>query len=144
MPPRYDLDGLKYEYAGTTGWKILRLINKRIERLLDRDHLIGHSYLLKKDDASIEQQLLDAFYRNIIPLLQEYFYGDYAKIGAVLGKGFVYEEEGTDEEDFAAEINIEYPEKDIYQIIDYRQGHPGRQYIQEGMTIKSAIQLLVK
>ncbi|GAO31719.1 McrB family protein [Geofilum rubicundum] len=144
MPPRYDLEGLKYEFAGTTGREILRVINKRIEKLLDRVHLIGHSYLLIKNGSSVEEQLQDAFYRNIIPLLQEYFYGDYAKIGAILGKGFIYEENSTDEEDFAADINFEYPEKDIFQIIDYRQGHPGRQYIQEGMTFKSAIQLLVK
>ena len=30
-----------------------------------------------------------AFKDKIIPLLQEYFYGDYGKIGLVLGGGFV-------------------------------------------------------
>jgi hypothetical protein len=35
------------------------------------------------------QRLADAFNNNIVPLLQEYFYGDYGKIGLVLGDGFV-------------------------------------------------------
>jgi 5-methylcytosine-specific restriction protein B len=29
------------------------------------------------------------FQNKIIPLLQEYFFGDYGKIGLVLGRGFV-------------------------------------------------------
>ncbi len=65
--------------------KILDTINERIEILLDRDHLIGHSYFLKVND---EHTLKNAFAENIIPLLQEYFYGDYAKIILVLGEGF--------------------------------------------------------
>jgi hypothetical protein len=52
-------------------------INLRIEKLLDKDHLIGHSYFMKVKDLDTLQ---DAFYRNIIPLLQEYFYGDFGKI----------------------------------------------------------------
>lgn len=65
--------------------EILETINKRIEILLDRDHLIGHSYFLKVED---EQDLLSAFKDRIIPLLQEYFYSDYAKIELVLGEKF--------------------------------------------------------
>lgn len=65
--------------------KILNTINERIEILLDRDHLIGHSYFLKIKDAI---SLKKAFSESITPLLQEYFYGDYAKIILVLGEGF--------------------------------------------------------
>jgi len=36
-----------------------------------------------KDDLTL------AFKDKIVPLLQEYFYGDYGKIGLVLGEGFV-------------------------------------------------------
>ncbi len=64
---------------------ILKTINKRIEILLDRDHLIGHSYFLKVKN---EADLLSAFKDRIIPLLQEYFYSDYAKIELVLGAKF--------------------------------------------------------
>ena len=65
---------------------VLKKINERIELLIDRDHTIGHSYFINVDSA---QRLADAFNNNIVPLLQEYFYGDYGKIGLVLGKGFV-------------------------------------------------------
>src|SRR5690554_2961161 len=140
MPPVYHLDGLNYEFAGTTGREILRVINKRIEKLLDRDHLIGHSYFLKKEDEPEEEKLKDTFYRHVIPLLQEYFYGDYAKIGAVLGAGFVFNEEEPEDIHFAeGYTDIEFPEKEIYQIIDYREN----KYVQEGMTFEKAIKQLI-
>ncbi|MTG98205.1 AAA domain-containing protein [Myroides sp. BIT-d1] len=72
--------------------EVLEVINKRIEVLLDRDHLIGHSYFLNVDSV---ETLQSRFMNNIIPLLQEYFYGDYGKIGLVLGKGFVEKSEGN-------------------------------------------------
>jgi 5-methylcytosine-specific restriction enzyme B len=126
MPPLYDLPALEYEYAGFQGKDILKTINKRIEKLLDRDHLIGHSYFLKKAEQDAEEKLVDSFYRNIIPLLQEYFYGDYAKIGAVLGKGFIREKQIVESEkgaifaDFDGFEDSDYNEKTVYEIVDYR------------------------
>ena len=64
---------------------LLSKINIRIELLLNRDHHIGHSYFI---NVFSWQQLQSTFQNNIIPLLQEYFYGDYNKIGLVLGEGF--------------------------------------------------------
>lgn len=66
--------------------ELLRIINERIEVLVDRDHTIGHSYFY---EVKTKEDLKVAFKNKIIPLLQEYFYGDYGKIGLVLGKGFV-------------------------------------------------------
>lgn len=65
--------------------KMLDTLNKRITVLLDREHTIGHSYLLPlKSEPTIER--LAAIFRNeIVPLLQEYFYDDYEKIQFVLG-----------------------------------------------------------
>lgn len=146
MPPRYDLSGLDYEFAGVKGFEILRKINRRIEKLLDRDHLIGHSYFLLNEEEKLnpEPKLLDSFYRNIIPLLQEYFFGDYAKIGAVLGNGFVYTENENDQADFATGYeNEDFAEKDIFQIIDYRSEQPGNHYIQPEMSFEKAIRLLM-
>lgn len=61
------------------------MINTRIEYLFDREHTIGHAFFKKLFyDASLET-LADIFEKNIIPLLQEYFYEDYEKIQLVLG-----------------------------------------------------------
>lgn len=65
--------------------EMLDTLNKRITVLLDREHTIGHSYLLPlKVDPTIEN-LSEIFENTIVPLLQEYFYDDYEKIQLVLG-----------------------------------------------------------
>lgn len=66
--------------------KLLTTINQRIEILLDRNHLIGHAYLMKIKSIRDLQQVFDT---KIIPLLQEYFYNDWSKIGLILGKHFI-------------------------------------------------------
>lgn len=66
--------------------RIFDLINARIEQLLDRDHCIGHAYFMDVKDLS---SLRSVFANRILPLLQEYFYGNPAKIGMVLGDRFV-------------------------------------------------------
>lgn len=69
---------------------VLERINDRITILIDRDHQIGHSYFLSlKNSKNFDEDLLKVFTDKIIPLLQEYFYHDYVKIGMVLGAGFV-------------------------------------------------------
>lgn len=71
----------------------LYTINRRIEVLKDREHQIGHSYLMKFVTTPLKPipptELKEVIYKNIIPLLQEYFYGDYEKIQLVMGKDFV-------------------------------------------------------
>ena len=100
---------------------LLVIINKRIEKLLDKDHQIGHSYFLKFENNN----LMSVFYNKIIPLLQEYFFGDYGKIGLVLGEGFINRKEwNNDSEPFANfryDSISEFEEKDVYYIIDYRK-----------------------
>lgn len=97
---------------------LLNTINKRIEKLLDKDHQIGHSYFMS---ISKLNELKEAFQNRIIPLLQEYFFGDYGKIGLVIGKGF-FESVETIQDNFFAEFNdydsSEYAEKPIYIIRD--------------------------
>lgn len=124
VPPKYDLDELQYEFAGVKGFEILQIINKRIEKLLDKDHQIGHSYLMKNNNIDVKEMLLTSFYKNIIPLLQEYFFGDFGKIGLVLGNGFVQKREwNKDSESFAEfdyESASEFNDRPIYEIIDHR------------------------
>jgi 5-methylcytosine-specific restriction protein B len=65
--------------------KMLDTLNKRITVLLDREHTIGHSYLLPLKDAPTIENLASIFENSIVPLLKEYFYDDYEKIQLVLG-----------------------------------------------------------
>jgi len=73
-------------FTGVDLSELLRIINDRIGYLLDGDHLIGHSFFI---NVYSWEQLCDTFYQNIIPLLQEYFYGDFGKIELILGAGFI-------------------------------------------------------
>ena len=66
--------------------KLLKTINQRIELLIDKDHQIGHSYFIGIEDLD---GLKRTFKDKIIPLLEEYFYGDFGKIGLVLGGAFI-------------------------------------------------------
>lgn len=65
---------------------LLATINKRIEVLKDREHQIGHSYFI---GVKSKQDIIDVIQKKVVPLLQEYFYGDYEKIMKVIGEGFV-------------------------------------------------------
>jgi 5-methylcytosine-specific restriction protein B len=71
--------------AGIDISDMLDTLNKRITVLLDREHTIGHSYLLPLKDAPTIENLAGIFENKIIPLLQEYFHDDYEKIRLVLG-----------------------------------------------------------
>jgi 5-methylcytosine-specific restriction endonuclease McrBC GTP-binding regulatory subunit McrB len=96
---------------------LLNTINTRIEKLIDKDHKIGHSYFLKVDN---KEKLVHAFKNEIIPLLEEYFFGDYGKIGLVLGSSFV--EKVNRDFDFAnfehydADIQSDLKEKAVFRI----------------------------
>lgn len=78
----------KFSITGINLQSLLEKINERIEILLNRDHKIGHSYFI---DVNSTDDLRTVFKNNIVPLLQEYFYGDYEKIGWILGEGFFVE-----------------------------------------------------
>jgi len=78
---------------------LLGTINKRIEKLLDKDHMIGHSYFLSIENIG---DLKSAFQNKIIPLLQEYFFGDYGKIGLVIGSKFFEIKDNQADENFFA------------------------------------------
>lgn len=86
MPPRPDeLKGVMVE--GISLEALLHVMNQRIEVLLDRDHCLGHAYFMDmKIDASKRTlaQLALIFRQKILPLLQEYFFEDWERIGWVL------------------------------------------------------------
>lgn len=132
MPPQYDLAELDREIVGFKLYHILQTINDRIEVLLNKDNLIGHSYFLKVDSP---ETLKETMFKNIIPLLQEYFFGDYGKIGLVLGEGFVKikREESNKRVSFAKfDYDTEGVHKRVYELIS-----------EKDVDIKKAIESLL-
>ena len=104
MPPKPELINTegKTENGVVNGIELsilLETINKRIEKLLDKDHMIGHSYFLSVEGL---KGLKSAFQNKIVPLLQEYFFGDYGKIGLVIGSKFFDIKDNQVDEDFFA------------------------------------------
>ncbi|MFU1795398.1 McrB family protein [Paenibacillus azoreducens] len=62
--------------------EMLAKMNQRIEVLYDRDHTIGHAFFIHVQNLD---DLIHVFHNKILPLLQEYFYDDWEKIGLILG-----------------------------------------------------------
>ena len=97
--------------------KLLETINERIEVLIDKDHQIGHSYFIGIQGL---EDLKRTFKDKIIPLLEEYFYGDFGKIGLVLGGAFIesVENKTTFPKNFEYEKNF-LEDKKIYHITSF-------------------------
>jgi len=78
MRPRVDL--LEPDVEGINLRALLEAMNLRIERLFDRDHVLGHTYLM---GVGSFEELVARFQGQIIPLLQEYFFEDWRRIQQV-------------------------------------------------------------
>lgn len=79
MEPDYEI--LDRDVDGVHLGSMLQRVNDRLEYLLDRDHRIGHAYLM---GATSIAHLQRAFKTQIIPLLQEYFFDDLSRAAQVL------------------------------------------------------------
>lgn len=69
-----DIEGVDLE-------QLLTKINDRIKNEYDRDHQIGHSYLMEVEN---KEQLERAYKNRILPLLNEYFYNDIDSVAKIL------------------------------------------------------------
>ena len=98
--------------------RMLETINKRIEYLFDREHTIGHAFFTKLAEDPSLKTLAGIFEKNVIPLLQEYFYEDYEKIQLVLGDNtkedefkFILDRNIKPQDIFNGNVDIDLPEK---------------------------------
>ncbi|HFW6663774.1 TPA: AAA family ATPase [Campylobacter jejuni] len=89
-----DVSKLSMDCEGINLQELLKAINTRIEYLLDREKTIGHAFFTGVENLN---DLKSIFQNKIIPLLQEYFYNDYALINAVLNdNGMIFEDKKDD------------------------------------------------
>lgn len=84
MMPKPEL--IEENVFGVNLQTVFKTLNKKIMILLDRDHQIGHSYFMKIKSL---KQLKNIWFNKILPLLNEYFYGDWEKLNLVLSGGFI-------------------------------------------------------
>jgi hypothetical protein len=85
IPMMPDESILKDTVDGISLSKILTTLNLRLSVLKDNDHTIGHAWFWNISDID---SLKTVFRDKILPLLQEYFFNDYEKLGLVLGDAF--------------------------------------------------------
>ncbi|ATF11726.1 hypothetical protein A616_06915 [Brevibacillus brevis X23] len=81
--PQTDLLGvIKVDDEEINLSQLVETINKRITILLDRNHTLGQAIFMR---VSSLEGLISVMKYKLLPLLQEYFYGQWDKIGVVLG-----------------------------------------------------------
>lgn len=95
--------------------ELLKAINMRIEYLLDREKTIGHAFFIGIDSL---EKLKNVFQNKIIPLLQEYFYNDYALIDAVLNKNGMLEKQDINSDYLKNMTDFIESDKVIYKFSD--------------------------
>jgi 5-methylcytosine-specific restriction endonuclease McrBC GTP-binding regulatory subunit McrB len=97
---RFDFVEMMPDYSVLAGLNVkgialdilLQKMNARIEALYDREHTLGHAFLipvkialLSNGEESAFNLLKATFINKFIPLLEEYFFDDWNKIRLVLG-----------------------------------------------------------
>lgn len=86
MPEPRTLSGVVVREGGVSVdvEQLLTVMNERIEALLDREHQLGHAYFMPLHEAPTREMLAQIFRNRALPLLQEYFFDDWERIGWVL------------------------------------------------------------
>ncbi|MGX3044182.1 McrB family protein [Helicobacter sp. T3_23-1056] len=115
MMPEWNNKNISTDCDGVNLQDLLKSMNDRIEFLLDREHTIGHSFFIGVDSL---EALREVFGLKIIPLLQEYFYDDYAKISAVLNDNGMIK--AFSQSDLGVKLSDDFvdSEKRVYRISD--------------------------
>ena len=112
--PDLAIDELNRDLDGIGLRNLLEAINQRITVLLDRDHQIGHSYLMTVRNT---EDLKKVFQNKIIPLLQEYFYDDWEKIDLVLNRNGFIVDEGVAKDLLRGDAKMVDDDKKMYRLL---------------------------
>ena len=125
MPNPSELEKISCDDGEIDLKELLKAMNNRIEFLLDRERTIGHSFFFEKavnkgnDSYGLTLTDLKAVFKNkILPLLQEYFYDDYAKINAVLNSNGMLESKTMSDMKISLSDEFVDSEKKIWTITD--------------------------
>ncbi|HAA1895872.1 TPA_asm: AAA family ATPase [Campylobacter jejuni] len=113
-----DVSKLSMDCEGINLQELLKAINTRIEYLLDREKTIGHAFFVSVENL---EDLKKVFQNKIIPLLQEYFYNDYALINEVLNHNGMIKEDKKDDKYLQKIKNLDSvnSERSIYNIASF-------------------------
>ena len=92
LMPDYTLfEDTEFSGLPLAGW--LKELNSRIREYIGQDARnlqIGHSYFLEREQAITDNEKFKRIIKeDIIPLVEEYCYGDYNLIAKVLGQGLI-------------------------------------------------------
>lgn len=121
MPPKPELlDDVVID--GLNIGKLLKVINQRIEVLLDRDHCIGHANFMSLKQQPTLESLAHIFKQKIIPQLQEYFFDDWAKINMVLNANGMLKPQSVERSLLFPNVDIEsdgfFEEQKTWQLVN--------------------------
>lgn len=118
LPDPKKLEGKKI--AEISLQPLLETINQRLELMLDNDHTIGHAFFM---NLKTEDDLVNVFKQKVIPLFQEYFFGDIKKIAMVLGSSFIKVIDGKSiklkSSSFTKDLAEELKEKTVYKVAEF-------------------------
>jgi 5-methylcytosine-specific restriction protein B len=86
-----DIEVLRGAKVGTLALDdSLEELNRRIAKTEGREKQIGHSFLLMGDEPTTDpEEFARRFRQEILPLLQEYCYDDYAELASYIGPTLV-------------------------------------------------------
>ena len=102
--------------------KVLEAMNERIEYIYDREHTIGHSYFLPLIDTRTQDKLEEIFRVKVLPLLAEYFYGDWGDIAFVLNNNFVKKKDApTYIKSSSRQLNDVYEINEVFELEEYKK-----------------------
>ena len=96
----------------------------RMEKLIDKEHSIRHGFFMLICGKLFPYNgITECFENKVVSLFQEFFFGDYGKIGLVLGNSFIEKQENKTSSfasfrGYDTQVTRDLEERSIYRIKD--------------------------